>query len=64
MDNKKNSKPLIILVCILILLGLILLGVGIGKLINKECESMIISIGLGFLVIAGFLRRNFIRDES
>ena len=64
MDNKKNSKPLIILVCILILLGLILLGVGISKLINKECESMIISIGLGFLVIAGFLSRNFIRDES
>lgn len=64
MNNKKNSIPLVILICILLLAGLIFMGDGLGKLIGRQSESVIISIGLGLIVVATFLTKVFMRDET
>jgi len=64
MSDKKNSKPFVLLVCILFIVGIICLGLGIGKLIDRVSEGVIISVGLALITVAILLTKYFIRDES
>jgi hypothetical protein len=64
MNNKKNSIPLVILICTLFFIGITCLGKGIGNIVNKEYECIVISIGLGLITVAILLTRYFMRDES
>jgi cytochrome c biogenesis protein CcdA len=64
MNDRRNSVPLVVLVCILFFLGIICVGFGIGKLLNREWEGALIAAGLGLIAVGTLLAKNFIRDES
>lgn len=53
-NNKIFSNKFKTGLSIIILLGLTVLGLGIGLLVNKIVETILISIGAGLLIIAIF----------
>jgi hypothetical protein len=55
MTKEIFNMPMKIILSIIILLGTVLLGFGIGLLVCKVLEVFLISVGLGFLLIALFL---------
>jgi len=64
MNKNKNSQKHIILISSLYFTGIIFLGFGIGIILGRECESVIISFGLALITVAFFLTKIFISDES
>ncbi|MBB3186639.1 uncharacterized membrane protein YgaE (UPF0421/DUF939 family) [Microbacter margulisiae] len=55
METKLFNKSLKFILCVLIIFGSILIGIGIGMLTNRLLEAIFISIGLGLFIIATLL---------
>jgi hypothetical protein len=64
MKKKINLTRLFILTCILIIAGLTLIGFGVGKLTGKKCEVVGIAIGLGLVVVATFIVKQFFNEDT
>lgn len=53
--NKIFSKQLIVCTSLLLFFGISAIGLGIGFLVNRILESILISMGLSLIVIATLL---------
>jgi hypothetical protein len=64
MNNKNKSVPFISFICVLLLLGITSIGYGLGKLANRECEGIIIAVGIGLITIAMFLKKIIVDNDD
>ena len=64
MKKKINLIKLLIWTCILIIIGMTLIGFGIGKLLDKQCEIIAIAIGLGLILVTTIIIKQFFNDDT
>ncbi len=63
-NNKKTTLEILAIICLLILVGCTVIGLGIGISISKIWSSTLIGIGLSFIINAGLLLKIYYKKNE